>query len=128
MPANSNGKAGEQYAAQELIKLGYSILAQNYHSRYGEIDIIAKKDGILAFVEVKTRAKGYLASGLEAVSLTKQRKLIKTALLFLAERSIDLQPRFDVYEIITHSTKDFTVLSQQYIEGAFDVNERNWND
>lgn len=128
MPRNSNGRSGEQYAAKQLLQKGYRILAQNYHSRYGELDIIAAKDGILAFVEVKTRAKTYLASGLDAISVAKQRKIIKTAQLYLIEQPSELQPRFDVYEIITHSTKCFTVLSEQYIEGAFEVNECNRND
>lgn len=128
MPANVNGKSGEEYAANQLLQKGYTIVARNYHTRYGEIDIIAAKDDIFAFVEVKTRAKNYLASGLEAISFAKQRKIIKTAQLYLVEQPTELQPRFDVYEIITHSTKSFTVLSEQYIEGAFDVNECNRND
>ncbi len=128
MLVNSNGKLGEQYAAQQLLHKGYSIVAVNYFSRYGEIDIVAIKDDILAFVEVKTRAKSYVASGLEAVNISKQRKIINTAKLYMAEHQTDLQPRFDVYEIVTQSTKGFTVLSEQYIEGAFDVNERNRND
>lgn len=94
-----SGTWGEHYAATCLEKDGYQILQRNYRSRWGEIDLIAQKAGYICFVEVKTRREDPWVSGIEAVTAAKQRRLIRTALCYLAERSIDLQPRFDLFEI-----------------------------
>ena len=51
----ASGKAGEDHIAAWLEKQGYEILARNFHSRYGEIDIIAKREPYIAFVEVKAK-------------------------------------------------------------------------
>ena len=51
----ASGKAGEDHIAAWLEKQGYEILARNFHSRYGEIDIIAKREPYIAFVEVKSQ-------------------------------------------------------------------------
>lgn len=97
------GIDGESLAAGYLSECGYTILERNYISRFGEVDIVAKSpDGkYLCFVEVKTRRSDKnIASGLESVPLTKQRKIIKTAEYFIVrnrktvERE-NLQPRFD---------------------------------
>lgn len=66
MPAMSNnrsekGRLGEEYAARLLEREGYRILSRNFHTRYGEIDLIAQKGEILAFIEVKTRAADSLS-------------------------------------------------------------------
>ncbi len=69
------GKWGEQVAAEFLISKGYKIIAQNFYLRAGELDIIAKKDGILSFVEVKTRSTENFGSAQESLSQTKKRAL-----------------------------------------------------
>lgn len=125
---SSNGGRGEDFAAAALLADGYTLLARNYHSRYGELDLVAVRGDILAFVEVKTRAKTGWSNPEAAVTLAKQRRLIATAVCFLEEFSLDLQPRFDVFAIITADTQHFTVLESTHWEGAFIANEQNWND
>ena len=55
MSTTLTGKWGEALAAEYLRKNGYQIVAANYHSRFGELDLVAKKKKILAFIEVKLR-------------------------------------------------------------------------
>lgn len=97
--ALTTGEAGEQQAQTFLRDKGYRILCANYHSRFGEIDIIAEDGRFLVFAEVKTRKNNRFASGAEAVTLSKQRKIVKTALWYLMETPSLLQPRFDVIEV-----------------------------
>lgn len=116
---NASGKIGEDYAANHLKDKGYRIAARNYHSRYGEIDIIAENKEFIVFAEVKTRDKNYEVSPLEAVSAGKQKKIGKTALSYLQSNPTDLQPRFDVIGITTDS--DYRILSIEHIENAFSI-------
>ena len=115
------GRYGEQIAADFLRKKGYTILASNYSTRVGEIDLIARKGEIVAFVEVKTRSRDYISRPSEAVTAAKQRKIIKTAQFYLMRSEKELQPRFDVIEIVTASKNDFRVLEIEHIEDAFGV-------
>ena len=96
----THGAFGEDYTVKYLKKSGYKILERNYHSRFGEIDVIASKKGIIAFVEVKTRGENAIYAPREAVDYFKQQKCIKTAEYYLVNNPSDLQPRFDVSEII----------------------------
>ena len=114
-----NGILGEQYAAEHLQKSGYRILDTNFSCRFGEIDIIAEKDGYIAFVEVKTRASNSFYSPAEAVTASKQRKIIITAQHYLLQSQSKLQPRFDVFEVVTASKNDFRVIKAEHIENAF---------
>lgn len=115
---NVSGKIGEDCAADLLIGKGYQIVARNYHSRFGEIDIIAQNNSYLVFIEVKTRDENYSVSPLEAVTVAKQKKLYKTALLYLQMYPTKLQPRFDVIGIITKN-RNIAVDSIEHIENAF---------
>lgn len=113
------GRAGESYAAAVMQKAGYTVLAKNFHSRWGEVDIIARKGDIIAFVEVKTRRKNTLVPGVAAVGTAKQRKLLRTALFYLQQNpQYDLQPRFDVFSVETDGRG--VILSHDILEGAFD--------
>jgi putative endonuclease len=95
------GSAGEQIAAEYLLRSGYRLLARNYRAKSGEIDIIAHKSGIIAFVEVKTRRNTNFGSPAEAVTYSKQRRIIHTALCFLkATASSDANFRFDIIEVL----------------------------
>ena len=81
------GDVGEGIAVGYLEKAGYRILERNYQKPWGEIDIIAKKDqNSIVFVEVKTRKSisGYFPE--ENVNFKKQRKIIRTAQTYLAEK------------------------------------------
>ena len=119
MTALETGRMGEDYAARWLLERGYRLVFRNYHSRYVEIDLIAQKDQVLAFIEVKTRNQDAIAAPCEWVTPAKRRRLIKTALLYLQENPSRLQPRFDVVEIITENRNEFAVFSIHHIENAF---------
>jgi putative endonuclease len=81
---NVAGQAGEDAAALLLTAEGWSILARNFRDRRGEIDIIAARGGILAFVEVKAWEK-YGAIDLElAIGRSKRRRIIETSKIFLS--------------------------------------------
>ena len=94
------GSDGESAAAAYLKKKKYIILGQNYSCRFGEIDIIARKDGFVVFVEVKTRKNENFAAAREFVTRQKQERIIKAAMLWLQQNDTELQPRFDVIEVV----------------------------
>ena len=74
------GKQGEDKAAEFLADKGYEIVVRNYRYRHAEIDIIAKKNKILAFVEVKTRTNLSYGMPEEFVDVTKRRLIILTVI------------------------------------------------
>lgn len=79
------GKIGEDIAADYLSNKGYAILTHNYHSRYGEIDLVALDNGIVVFVEVKTRTKTTVGSPEDSVTPEKIERIHDTALLWFQE-------------------------------------------
>lgn len=93
------GAWGEALAAGFLQSRGWHVLARNYHSCFGEIDLIAEDGVVLAFVEVKLRKSSKFGAAREFVDFRKQEKLRATAMLWLEENETALQPRFDVIEI-----------------------------
>ena len=78
------GVLGEELAEIMLLEKGYTILARNFRCRYGEIDIIATKNGVLAFVEVKTRLFGSCGRGSESVTAAKRQKIRRCALCYIS--------------------------------------------
>ena len=111
-----SGKAGEDYIARWLEERGYHILARNYHSRFGEIDIIAQQGPYLAFVEVKAREENSLVSPFESITPQKQRKILATAKAYLQRHPCDLQPRFDAAAVYLKNGK---IVGEDYLENAF---------
>jgi len=97
--AYRSGHAGELLAAFRLTLAGYRILARRYRTKVGEIDLVARRGGVLAFVEVKRRARA--VDALEAVSPRAQARIRRAAELYL-QRHPALAPlalRFDVMVI-----------------------------
>jgi putative endonuclease len=112
------GLQGEQFIAEQLEKAGYTIRARNYRKTYGEIDLVAEKASVIAFVEVKFRKKNFIDPA-ELIPLSKQAKIIKTALAFLSEHNMSEKiARFDVALIC-----DGTFTEWYYIESAFCADE-----
>lgn len=74
----TSGDLGERYAIWLLRKNGYRIIDRNFHSRFGEIDIVAIKDSVLVYVEVKTRWSRKYGLPEEAVTPRKLKRIIKT--------------------------------------------------
>jgi len=110
------GTKGEKQAEEFLISNKYEIITTNFHSPYGEIDIIAKHSGTLVFIEVKTRSTD-LDSALNSISISKRKKISKTASYFLSKNHSyeDMFTRFDVIIIITSKTHT----SLKHIKEAF---------
>ena len=105
------GVLGEVRAEQVLKQKGYSILARNYVSPGTEIDLIASCGSVIVFIEVKLRT-GRFASGREAVTPAKQRRISKGALHYMMKHGLmNRQARFDVIEIqgerVTHIENAF---------------------
>lgn len=117
--ARDKGDIGEKLAVKFLQKHDFTVLSRNYSSIYGEIDIIAKKDDTIAFVEVKTRKPESLLLPREAVDAKKQQKIIKTALSYMEENNLNLQPSFDVLEIYMPASKEEKA-KVNYIKNAFE--------
>lgn len=120
MAGVSRGAAGEILAARYLRANGYELIEINHRSRFGEIDIIAECDGYLAFIEVKTRGEAAYYEPREAVTYSKQQKIIRTAMGYLAKHPTDLQPRFDVIEVYMDGSAPLKAKCIEYIENAFD--------
>ena len=113
--ASALGRRGEDVACKFLKKHRYKILERNFSCRFGEVDIIAFKAKTLAFIEVKTRSAGALDRPAAFVDYYKQRRIIKTAEVYLAYNEIDADVRFDVIEVVK-SDKKFIL---HHIENAF---------
>ena len=113
------GAWGEERAAKYLRGKGYTILARNFRCRSGEIDIIARRGGIIAFVEVKLRRDAEFAEAREFVTAAKQRRVILTAEYWLASRRTELQPRFDVIEIYAPYGEMTLFRKINHLEDAF---------
>ena len=109
----NSGKIGEDAVVEYLENSGYEILERNFHSRFGEIDIIAKKEKCIMFVEVKTRKSVNYGTPAEFVTSAKMKKIIKTAVLYL--ENTDCEMRFDVAEVYLKNGK----CEIKYIENAF---------
>jgi putative endonuclease len=80
------GKWAESYAENFLNKHEYKTICRNYHSRYGEIDLIMEKGSILIFVEVKARRSQSFGEPEEAVTPEKKNRIVKTAFEFMASK------------------------------------------
>lgn len=117
MKINKSGVWGEIFAARYLRENSYKIITGNFHSRMGEIDLIAQKGRYMCFVEVKTRGEKMLYEPREAVDFSKQEKIIATSKLFMKAYPNNKQPRFDVCEIFLDDNNK--PLKINYIENAF---------
>ena len=109
------GARGEEDVCALLLARGAVILARNYRCRRGEIDIVAALGGYLLFVEVKARSEGSLARPAESVTAAKKKKLTITAQYYLMGHTTELQPRFDVADVVYVRG----VPQIDYIENAF---------
>lgn len=116
---NLVGAWGEALAAQYLQKKRYKIVATNYRSRYGEIDLIVSNRKYLVFVEVKLRKSDCFASAFEYVDSHKQDRIRTTAELYLSQFPTELQPRFDVIEIYAPQGTETLHPQINHMEDAF---------
>ncbi|MCL2856852.1 MAG: YraN family protein [Oscillospiraceae bacterium] len=118
MGSKETGRLGEDLAARVLEEDGYTVVARNVHTLYGEVDIIAEGEGCICFVEVRARQKAGMVSPLESITPAKKRKIVMTALLYLNDHPTELQPRFDLFCACIQGGK---VDCYEHIKGAFDA-------
>ncbi|QTA87364.1 YraN family protein [Desulfonema magnum] len=112
------GKKSESVAAAHLLKNGYRILEQNYHTNRGEIDIIAKEGDTIVFVEVKARRSDHFGNPKWAVTPKKQTKISMAALDYLkTTNQSNTKARFDVVAIRSKKGD----ISIEIIKNAFEL-------
>jgi len=95
-PAQSLGDAGEDRAARLLQSHGMTIVARNYRTRLGEIDLIARDGDVLVFVEVRLRADGRCGGAAASIGPAKQRRLAAAASAYISRLGRPPPCRFDV--------------------------------
>jgi putative endonuclease len=118
MDKHSLGQFGEEQAARYLRRRFYTVLERNYRCRFGEIDLIARRGGVLAFVEVKLRKDDRYGEAREFVTPQKQQRVRAAAEHWLSLHETQLQPRFDVVEVYAPRGADGP-LKLKHIENAF---------
>ncbi|HOW58804.1 MAG TPA: YraN family protein [Candidatus Omnitrophota bacterium] len=120
----SLGDRGETVACDFLRKEGYEIVQKNYKCKLGEIDVVAKRRGRIAFVEIKTRTSVQFGSPQEAVNFKKQEKLAKLAEWYLKEKKITNSPiAFDVVAVHWEDGKRPLV---RLIKDAFEKDDKEY--
>lgn len=112
------GKKSESEAVEHLVKNGYRILEQNFRTKVGEIDIIAKDGDTIVFVEVKARRSDCFGNPKFAITSKKRQKISMAALYYLkAKQQSNAKARFDVVTI--RSGKENSVI--EIIKNAFEL-------
>ena len=110
---NDKGVKYEEQAAAFLVEAGFEILDRNWASPMGELDIVARKDGTVAFVEVRARSNAGYGTPADSVTPAKRAKLVKTAMAWVKARRPEAESfRFDVIGIVPGS-------APEHIEDAF---------
>jgi putative endonuclease len=118
LTAQQIGRDGEEAAARYLEERGWRILARRFRVRGGEVDVVAEREGILAFAEVKTRSPGALDDGRGAVTRAKRRRLARAAGAYLARNGLGDHPcRFDVIIVALAEGRP----EVRHLPGAFDI-------
>lgn len=112
------GNKGEAIARDFLIQQGYTIIDTNWATRFGELDIVAKQDDIVVFVEVKTRHSINTESAFASITPTKREKMIKAVYQYLHEKDLDdIDWRIDAIGIaLLHNQSPII----DHVEDAFD--------
>lgn len=121
----TSGQLGERIAEEHLSQRGYSILARNFRTRYGELDLIAADDRALVFCEVKTRVAGTRLGPdgpLDAIGRRKRERVRRMAAQWLTESAAQERPhppdlRFDAIGVML--APNGRLLALEHLENAF---------
>ncbi len=115
------GSLGERTAADHLKAAGFQILATNYRCETGEVDLVARNQECVVFVEVKTRSKGQWLRPAAAVNRRKRQRICKTALRYLRDSgNPQVRIRFDIVEVILRNDAVETV---HHLPNAFPMQD-----
>jgi len=95
-PAQIAGQGAEDEAERLLARHGLEIVARNYRTRMGEIDLVARDGATLVFVEVRGRASGRFGGALESITAAKRRRVVAAARHYLSKLTREPPCRFDV--------------------------------
>ena len=109
------GSVAEEIAINYLKKNGYEILDQNWLLVHHELDIIARKNGLVAIVEVKSLTSNYMREPYQSVNRNKQRMIISATNAYIRKHNINDDVRFDVISIIMNKNEP----QIEHIENAF---------
>jgi putative endonuclease len=112
---NELGKKGEQLAVDYLINNNYYIIERNYRFDKAEVDIIAKKNEILAIIEVKTRSTSDFGNPQDFVKPKQIQRLVKAVDEYVTENDLDVEIRFDIIAIV----KTGKAYDIEHLENAF---------
>ncbi|WP_339893960.1 YraN family protein [uncultured Algibacter sp.] len=112
---NELGKKGEQLAVDFLLKNNYDIVERNYRFDKAEVDIIAKKDNILAIIEVKTRSTTDFGDPQDFVKPKQIQRLVKAVDEYVTVNDLDVEVRFDIIAIV----KEGKAFNIEHLENAF---------
>lgn len=118
-PRHRLGRLGEQVAAEHLERRGFAVLARNYRTRWGELDIVARDEQRVVFCEVKTRRLGS-SQPLEGLREIQQRRIRRMAVAWLVDQPAgEFSPelRFDAVGVTFDATGQLIAL--EHLEGAF---------
>jgi putative endonuclease len=109
------GSAAEEIAIDYLKKKGYEILEKNWYNTHQELDIIARKNCVLAVIEVKSLSSNFIREPFQAVNRNKQRLIISATNAYIRKNNINDDIRFDIISIITGKSEP----QIEHIENAF---------
>ena len=116
------GQYTESLACEYLENKGFKLIEKNFTCRLGEIDLIMKDNNSIVFVEVRYRRSINFGSGIESITTSKQKKLIKTASLYLQQHDkLNKYPsRFDIVSITGNiETSNLNNIDFYWVENAF---------
>jgi len=116
-PRHSLGRRGERLAAEHLERLGYRVVARNYRTRFGELDLVATDEYVLVFCEVKTRRSGDPWQNLGDAKRRQVRSMGATWLAEVHDRPRTSELRFDAIGI--RLDRDGALVSLDHLQGAF---------
>jgi putative endonuclease len=111
----TKGAESESLASEFLEKNGYTILERNWYNQHHELDIIAKKNDIIAIVEVRSLSNYYFQEPYQSVNKNKQRLIISATNAYIRKQNIQEEVRFDIISIL-HGKEGTKI---EHIEGAF---------
>ena len=113
--ARRRGEEAEELAARFLADRGLVIVARNYRTRFGEVDLVARDGATLVFVEVRARSWGAFGGAAGSVDAHKQRRLVAAARHYLSRLRAEPPCRFDVL------TVQGPQAAPAWIRGAFEA-------